>query len=186
MQCREIENLVMKYLDGNISELEMEKITRHNEVCPKCALEFEVLSDAIYTIEEFPDLEVPEDFTSKVMNNIRNQKHYELNNQTMLLWLIGMAGLAVFMLNVFYHVVLPTIKSSAIFASLVDKLALIANWTMSGIKDIFLTCTVVISKLVVFRNILLRDYLTLLIAGGIIFIMVNILLVKTLKVQQKP
>ena len=47
MQCKEISSLVMKYFDGNISELEREMIIRHNDKCSVCAEEFALLRQAI-------------------------------------------------------------------------------------------------------------------------------------------
>jgi len=64
----------MKYFDGNISELEREMIIRHNEKCNRCAEEFEILRNAIDTLEELPEIEVPAGFESRVMEGIISRR----------------------------------------------------------------------------------------------------------------
>ncbi len=53
MQCKQINNHMMKYFDGNISELETEQLMRHLQKCTICADEFEVLREALFEIERF-------------------------------------------------------------------------------------------------------------------------------------
>ena len=51
----------MRYFDGNISELELEMIVNITK-CRRCAEDFEVLKEAIDTLEELPEIEVPAGF----------------------------------------------------------------------------------------------------------------------------
>ncbi len=185
MQCREIDALVMKYLDGNISEIEMELIKKHNENCASCAEEFAVLSDAIYTLEELPDIEVPEGFTARVMSSIKEQKRFALTPQIVLLWIIGLAGLAVFMINVVMFAVIPAIKSSGILIAAYNIMVYSGTIISNAIKDFFVFGSLALSKLLIFRTILLSEYLVFVVASIGVFIAANMLIVRTLKLQQK-
>ncbi|MFZ5354319.1 MAG: anti-sigma factor family protein [Bacillota bacterium] len=185
MQCREIDNLVMKYLDGNISEIEMEIVKRHNEKCEKCSMEFNILSDAIYTLEELPDIDVPEGFTVKVMNSIRTQKRYILSPQIILLWIMGLAGLATFMINVLAFYVIPAVRSSGILIAAYNMVVYAGSVITNTLKEFLVFTSLALSKLVVFRNIMLTDYLLFLLACIAIFIVINMFIVRTLRLQQK-
>lgn len=48
LKCREAERMVMPYIEGRLSDMELEKFLRHIEICPDCREELEIY----YTVSE--------------------------------------------------------------------------------------------------------------------------------------
>jgi hypothetical protein len=160
MQCQEINNMVMKYFDGSISELEREMIIKHNEKCSSCAEEFKILKGAISTLEELPEIEVPVGFESRVMKEILLRGAYATNPKIVAFWLLSILGLMVFGWNLTVFAIIPFIRESGIVIA-ANNIFIYGINVISGILSrIIVIASVLLGKLLVMRNVLLRDYIT--------------------------
>jgi len=184
MQCKEINELVMKYFDGYISELEYEMILKHNEKCTDCALEFRVLKEAIGTLEELPELEVPEDFEARVMERVRASQAYSTNPKVLFFWLISVLGLMIFAWNMMSYVLLPFIRESGALIVVRNLLIYGFNYVSNLLRDILVMTSVLLGKLLVLRNILLREHITLVTAMVLVFMGISVLMLNRLKLRE--
>jgi hypothetical protein len=184
MQCREINDLIMKYFDGDISELEYEMIVKHNEKCTDCAFEFRVLKEAICAVEELPELEVPDGFQNKVMYKVKTSAPYTMNPKVLFFWLISVLGLMVFAWNMLSFVVVPYVRESGVLI-MAQNLIIYSYNTISGLlKDMLIEASVLFGKIFKYRNILLRDYITFVTAIVLIFTGISVLMVNKLKLGE--
>ena len=75
MDCQRAANLMMKYFDHAIGDLEEKEMTLHMKGCSSCRLDFQWMKEAICSVEEMEELEAPEDFESMVMASIPIDYH---------------------------------------------------------------------------------------------------------------
>lgn len=184
MQCKEINNLIMKYFDGNISELEREMIIKHNEKCCSCALDFKVLRQAMDALEEFPELEVPDGFESRVMEGIKNRVSYATNPKIVAYWLVSVLGLMIFAWNMVTFVAIPFVRESGILIAANNVLIYGINMVSGFLSDLLVKASVLLGKTLVMRNVLLRDYATWVTLVAVAFMGINLFLIYRLKVQE--
>ncbi len=71
MKCSEFERLEMKYLDGDISPEELDKIKEHTDNCNKCSREFQLYEGLKEDFALLPLPQVPDNFTAEVMHSVR-------------------------------------------------------------------------------------------------------------------
>lgn len=67
MNCREIDNLLQDYIDGELSPTDLAMVTDHHRACADCAGKYE---DALAVIDELKKIEVPPasaDFASRAI-----------------------------------------------------------------------------------------------------------------------
>lgn len=184
MQCKEINSLVMKYFDGNISELEREMIIKHNEKCSCCAEEFAVLREAIDTLEVLPEIEVPAGFESRVMEGIRNCREYSTSPKVVAFWLISILGLMIFGWNMITFVAIPFIRESGMLIAVRNIIIYGFNFISEILREVLVAASVLLGKILVLRNVLLRDYVTgvtLIVLG---FMGINLYLIHRRKLQE--
>jgi len=184
MQCKEINSLVMKYFDGNISELEREMIIKHNEKCSRCAEEFAVLREAINTLEELPEIEVPVGFESMVMKGIMNRRVYSTNPKIVAWGLVSVLGLMIFAWNMVTFVTIPFIRESGVLIAAQNMLACGFSVIFDILSKILVTVSVMLGKILVLRNVLLRDYLTSVTLIVLAFMGINLFLIHRHKLQE--
>jgi predicted anti-sigma-YlaC factor YlaD len=183
MQCKEINDLVMKYFDGIISELEREMIIKHNEKCSSCAEEFALLREAIETIEILPEIEAPAGFELKVMQSIKNQGAYYTNPKIVALWLISILGLMVFAWNMVTFVAIPLLVNSGILIAAQNVIIYGLNFVSGILSDLIVTISVFFGKILVMRNVLLRDYVTAVTTVVLAFMATNLFFIYRFKAQ---
>jgi predicted anti-sigma-YlaC factor YlaD len=183
MQCKQIDELMMKYLDGNISELELEQLYRHNQKCAACAEEFEILKDAIFEIEELPDIEPPAGLTANIMAAVANQKHFHVNAKQIICWVMGFVGLVLFTYNIISYVLLPMMGIAPLvsFQSVLDVVYMLAGKA----KDSFISMSLYLGKLMVLRNILFREYTLFIFLWLTAFAAADIMLYKMIRIKKK-
>lgn len=184
MHCKEISNLVMKYFDGNISELEREMIVRHNESCSSCAEEFTVLREAMDALEDFAEIEAPLGFESRIMEEVRALKPYSISSQTVIFWLISLLGLTVFSWNMVIFVAIPFIRESGILIAAQNVIIYGVSMILDILYQIIVSASVLLGKLLVLRNVLLRDYVISLTMVILAFMGVNLFLLHRHKLQE--
>ncbi|MGB7604976.1 MAG: hypothetical protein WBL93_05810 [Lutisporaceae bacterium] len=184
MQCKQIKNHTMKYFDGNISELEMEQLMRHIQKCTVCAEEFEVLREALFEIEDLPDIDPPADLTVNIMTEVYSQKQLQISPRQLICWFVGFVGLVLFTYNIIAFMILPMISGGASLLSL-DSLFNVVFWAGNLIKDSIVTLAVSIGKLLVLRNIILKDYTILIFMWLIAFALVDLMLYRLMHGKDK-
>ncbi|MDF2521656.1 MAG: hypothetical protein K0R84_2284 [Clostridia bacterium] len=184
MQCKQIDELMMKYFDGNISELEMEQLTRHHQKCKTCSEEFEVLREALFEIEELPDIEPPAELTVKIMTAVQSQKQFQLNKKQLISWIVGFAGLVLFTYNIIAFAVLPMISGGVNLLSVEGMLQMV-SWIGDMLKEGLIALSVAIGKLLVIRDIIFRDYAILIIVWAAAFSAVQLMLFRLMRVEDK-
>jgi len=174
----------MKYFDGNISELEREMIIRHNESCSSCAEEFTVLREAMDAIEDFCEIDVPLGFESRVMGEIRDWKPYSLNPRVVAFWLISILGLMVFSWNMIIFVTVPLIRESGILIAAQNVIIYGASVVSDILYRLLVTASVLLGKLLVLRNVVLRDYVIGLTMIVLAFMGINMFLLHRRQPQE--
>jgi len=184
MQCKEISNLVMRYFDGDISELEREMIIKHNEKCKSCAAEFQLLRNAIDALEGLIDLEVPAGFESRVMEGIRTRKVYSTNPRVVALWFVSILGFMVFAWNIAIFSVVPFIRESGILIAAQNMIIYIVGFVSGILREVLIKASVLFGKILVLRTVLLRDYLTNLAVIVLAFMGTNLFFIYRRKLQE--
>jgi hypothetical protein len=174
----------MKYFDGNISELERGMIIKHNEKCSSCAEEFAVLREAIDTLEEFPEVEVPAGFELRVMEGIKLQRAYFTNPKIVAFWLISVLGLMVFAWNMVTFVLIPFAVESGILIAAQNVVIYGVNVVSGILSNLLVIVSVMLGKILVLRNVLLRDYTTSVTLIALAFMGINLFLIYRLKLQE--
>jgi len=70
MNCERSQELMMKYFDGDINDIENQQFKQHLTICEKCREDFEQLGSIFNSIKDATDVEPPENFEANVMENI--------------------------------------------------------------------------------------------------------------------
>lgn len=185
MQCREISDLMMKYFDGNINEIELERLTKHNKGCRQCADEFDALKEAIFAVEDMPELEIPEGFETRIMGKIMDQKAYSINPHVLLFWLIGILGLLVFTANITAYYVVPYLRDCGIFLIVHNAAIYVLSNASAILRECLLAVTLLFGKLLALRDNIFKDYMIATNIIIVIFMCIDLLLVKALKLQDE-
>lgn len=181
MECGKISDLIMKYLDGDISEVELKLLNKHKLTCEACRREFEIMTEMAKCINELPELSAPYGFESKVMGRLKQQK----SRISMVNMQIGAAGLFVFAYYMAIFVIVPFFHESGTFQVLLGYGAFALNLIGEYITRIIVYLPITIDNLLILRNILVRDYMNimLLIAGGAMLL--NLGLIRFINLQQE-
>lgn len=77
MDCREIEELLSAYIDGELNGAEALAVTEHLSICPECRLELLRLQETVNVIRSLPEIEPPFDFHQRLcqrLNPLKEQK----------------------------------------------------------------------------------------------------------------
>lgn len=183
MQCKQINNLTMKYFDGNISELELEQLLRHNQKCPDCAAEFEILKDAIFEIETLPDIEPPESLNISIMKALAEQKSIHFNVKQLICWLVGFVGLVLFTYNIIAYVIFPMMGVNPLVD--LQNFQQFIYMLLEKAKDGLVTLSLYLGKLLVIRNILLREHTLLVFLWLGAFAAADLMLYRIISLKRK-
>lgn len=92
MSCKPFDAYIMKYMDGEINDLERTQLMRHISECSMCNLEFQQLTSIMGVLNEQSNIEPPDDFEAAVMHKVNlldiyNKKQKE--KKLMLLYFIS-------------------------------------------------------------------------------------------------
>ena len=104
MDCREADELMMKYMDGTMSEEEALRLGSHVEPCINCKEAFAIYDMMIDDFSEFELIEAPKEFEAQVMEKINElpsaseRMINHMDNVVNLMWggcsvLLGIAAL---------------------------------------------------------------------------------------------
>lgn len=70
MNCETSNELIMRYFDGEINDIEEAQLMQHLKACKTCNEEFRCMKEAFTALEAVSEIEPPEDFEVKVMDKI--------------------------------------------------------------------------------------------------------------------
>lgn len=73
MDCKTASELIMKYLDKDITKEQEMMLLKHTAVCESCSLEFETLRDACLMLEDAEFEEPPADIERNVIMSIKSE-----------------------------------------------------------------------------------------------------------------
>lgn len=183
MQCNQINDYIMKYFDGNISELELEQLYRHNQKCTSCAEEFELMKDAIYEIENLPEIEPSVELTAKIMTAVAEQKHFQVSARQLICWLLGFVGLVLFTYNIIAYVIFPMMGVEPLIS--VKSVQNLLYMLIEKAKDGFVVMSVYLGKLLVLRDTLFREYTLFIFLWLVMFAAVDVLLYRLISMKKK-
>lgn len=84
MKCVDSQNLIMKFFDRELNDIEEAQLKQHLKTCKKCSENFNSLKEIFNIVEQDPGIEPPEDFEAQVMYRITNEekvytKHSDIN-----------------------------------------------------------------------------------------------------------
>ncbi|MFW5988586.1 MAG: DUF4349 domain-containing protein [bacterium] len=74
MNCRQVNELLSSYIDGELRPEEMEGISEHLEKCSDCQKEYEALYQTVNQLRNMNDLEPPADFHDRFVNRLSKEK----------------------------------------------------------------------------------------------------------------
>lgn len=136
MYCKHVQRELSAYLDREVTLSKQKKIEKHLAKCNECKSKYEELKLTMEKVSFYPEIEVSNNFTNKVMSRIEKEKisfedclnklvtsHKMVSSIVLLFFLIGLVSLVmianklpIFIVGkVFYH-----LFSSSYFVS--DKL----------------------------------------------------------------
>lgn len=70
MNCDKSKDYMMKYFDGELSDIEEAQFRQHLNVCPDCDGEFRCMESIFTTLETKVEIEPPKDFEARVMDKV--------------------------------------------------------------------------------------------------------------------
>ncbi|HEX2925431.1 MAG TPA: zf-HC2 domain-containing protein [Ruminiclostridium sp.] len=73
MNCNQSQNLMMKYFDRDLNDIEEAQLKQHLKSCSNCSEEFSNFKQIFTEIEQDPEIEPPEDFELQVMDRIEKE-----------------------------------------------------------------------------------------------------------------
>jgi hypothetical protein len=74
IDCEHVQKNLSAYLDGEIDLSREKKIKGHLNSCKKCKLKYENLKATVESLRFYPEIEVANNFTNKVMNRINKER----------------------------------------------------------------------------------------------------------------
>ncbi len=74
MDCKKVKNLLVSYLEGDLSIELRSVVDQHLAVCAGCRMEKELLHKSWETLDDYPAPKVPEDFTYNLMQRIYSEE----------------------------------------------------------------------------------------------------------------
>src|SRR5690625_2471288 len=76
MTCKNRVQIMHDYLDGQLSRENERELSAHLETCQNCQKHFHELSRTITLVQSFPKIEAPKDFTTKVMQQLPEERKH--------------------------------------------------------------------------------------------------------------
>lgn len=71
MKCSEVNEIMMKYFDGEINDIDFYYFKQHLKSCPACSEQYTIMSEVLGYMEKQPSMDPPEDFEACVMESIK-------------------------------------------------------------------------------------------------------------------
>lgn len=181
MECSKVSDLIMKYIDGDISEVELMLLNKHMLSCKSCNEEFEMMTEMMRCINDMPEISPPCDLEAKVMKRISRQREAS----SMINMLIGAAGMFAFAYYMIIFVILPFIQDAGIGQMMLGYGRFVLDLIGEYIMNILVYLPITIDNLLILRNILIQDYMhiMLFIAGAVMVL--NLGLIRIINLQRE-
>lgn len=77
MECRNIEDLLSPYLDGELSFKEKQTVVEHLEVCKNCSSLFSMMKELTESMVDFPEIEASEDLLNRLSEIPEKRKKFK-------------------------------------------------------------------------------------------------------------
>lgn len=111
MDCREIEDLLSAYIDGELTPSEAVSVTSHLSNCKHCRQELIALQQTINLLHDLPEIELPVHFHAQVCERLRNVNLKQSRNKRFKSWYWFPVGAsvaaAVLLMIVSFNVITP-------------------------------------------------------------------------------
>ncbi|SHI39784.1 anti-sigma factor family protein [Lutispora thermophila] len=181
MECSEVSNLIMKYIDGDISEVELKLLNKHILSCESCHEEFQMMTEMIKCINEMPEISPPCDLEEKIMNRINREREAS----SMVNMLIGAAGMFAFAYYMIIFVILPFMRDAGIGQILLGYGAFVLGIIDRYFIGILVYLPITINNLLTLRKILLQDYMNIMIFISGVVMVLNLGLIRIINLQRE-
>jgi len=99
MECDNIKENLVGYLDGKLDKNTSEEILKHLSICTECSKELEQLKRSWELLGEYEPISVPQDFSRKILARAETESAYEFQ-PLFSTWTPYIAAAAVFLLAV--------------------------------------------------------------------------------------
>ncbi len=145
MNCIKAENLIMDYIDNNLSSSEAEKLNEHLKNCENCREAFNIYEMMVDNFENLEFTSPPDDFEEKLMIKINaitpaylNQKQISLDNIHSVIWGIFTIffGFGI-MLNMYRDSIITYLSQNEFIAEFYSVINPLANLVSDYINEIF-------------------------------------------------
>lgn len=83
MNCNKAQELISLYIDDKLSSQSISELKKHFAECSKCKQDYLILKKIKVILANTPKQEVSSDFTSSVMNKIKNRNEAKHDNVVM-------------------------------------------------------------------------------------------------------
>lgn len=177
MECRKISDLMMKYMDKDISDVESEKLHAHLKSCSDCNMELEILKSALQSVEELPELDLSYGFEAKVMRSIKAQQ-----KEKSMIFGIGVVGLISFVCYIGIFFTLPLIKESGVIDVLMYYVSSGFTYAIGEILSGLITAILYIGKLFTLRDLLMNQY-TGIVNIALVIGLLNMIVFRSIRYQ---
>ena len=118
------------------------------------------------------------------MEGIRTCREYSTSPRVVAFWLISILGLMVFGWNMITFVAIPFIRESGMLIAAQNVLIYGFNVISGILREVIVTASVLFGKILVLRNVLLRDYITSVTLIVLAFMGINLFLIYRRKLQE--
>lgn len=103
MNCETANELIMKYFDGEINDIEEAQLMQHLKTCKSCSEEFRCMKEVFATIQAESGIEPPENFEAMVMDKINALEYAQKQEYSrMLVLLYNAASIVSILLMLFF------------------------------------------------------------------------------------
>lgn len=94
MNCETTKDYIMKYFDGELSNIEEAQFRQHLKTCPDCGNEFHCMETIFTALEAKVELEPPADFETRVMDRVESiEKERREKSSKRIVWLYNASTL---------------------------------------------------------------------------------------------
>lgn len=135
MKCSHVSELMMKYFDGEMNDLDAHQLKQHIKNCAVCGQEYESMKEAIAYMEQPPLLDPPGDFEVCVMDAIKTEAAQEKDYISapikfmMVCVAFGMLMLTGWMVIIFHNISITDLVSTTmrygftaeVFSNIIDR-----------------------------------------------------------------
>jgi anti-sigma factor RsiW len=120
MNCETSKDYIMKYFDGELSEIEEAQFRQHLKICPDCGNEFYCMQTIFAALGTKAGIEPPADFETRVMDRVASiEKERKEKRAKRIVWLYNASTLLSVILLLIYVADLKQVSILSAF----DKIA---------------------------------------------------------------